>query len=344
MYRIIFAFIITGILSCKDQEKPVTTDSTGVDSTSGSAPFGSIQKLDDALTSIISDSAKVEIIADGFEWSEGPLWIEQHNMLLFSDVPKNTVYKWTESKGKEVYLQPSGYTHEPQRGGETGSNGLALKDGKLLLCQHGNRQVATMESPLDSPKAVFKAIAANYQGKKFNSPNDAAVRSNGDVFFTDPPYGLEKYINDPLKEIKFQGVYKASPDGKVTLLVDSLTRPNGIVFSPDEKRLIVANSGEPKKAWYYFEVGPGDKLINGRIFYDATNDPAQKGAPDGLKSDKNGNIFATGPGGVWIFNWDGKVLGKILIPESTSNVALSPDEKTLYITADMYVLRVKMRS
>ena len=171
---LLMAFTLPG---CKEEPKPGT---------------GEIEFIDDALTSLINKDAKVEIITEGFDWSEGPLWVEQHQMLLFSDVPKNIVYKWTEAKGKEIYLQPSGYTSEEQRGGEIGSNGLALSaEGKLLLCQHGDRRVAMMDAPLDAPKPNFIVMAADYQGKKFNSPNDCVARSNGDIFFTDPPYGLE---------------------------------------------------------------------------------------------------------------------------------------------------------
>jgi gluconolactonase len=200
-----------------------------------------------------------------------------------------------------------------------------------------------MDAPLDDPKAKFIPLAANYHGKKFNSPNDAVLRSNGDIFFTDPPYGLEKNMEDPSKEIPFQGVYKVTPGGQVTLLIDSITRPNGIALTRDELTLIVANSDGKKKAWYAYDFDERDSLVNGRIFYDATSDSSQKGAPDGLKIDRNGNVFATGPGGVWVFNSEGVALGRIKFPEHTSNVALSGDERTLFITADMYVLRVKMR-
>ena len=305
---------------------------------------GKIEVIDNELSSLINKDAKVEIIAEGFEWSEGPLWLEKQQMLIFSDVPKNTIYKWTEAKGKEVYLTPSGYTGEESRGGETGSNGLALStDGKLLLCQHGDRRIAMMDALLDAPKPNFVALADEYKGKKFNSPNDLAVKSDSSVYFTDPPYGLEKNMDDPKKEITFQGVYKVNRYGLVTLAIDSITRPNGIAFTPDEKTLIIANSDEKKKAWYAYDLGPKDSLVNGRLLLDVTQETEQ-GSPDGLKIDKQGNMFATGPGGIWIFNKKLKLIGKIKINGvPTSNVALTPDEKTLFITADMYVLRVKMR-
>ncbi len=305
---------------------------------------GEVEFIDDSLASLINKDAKVEIITEGFDWSEGPVWIEQQQMLLFSDVPKNIIYKWTEAKGKEIYLQPSGYTSNEERGGEIGSNGLTLSpEGKLLICQHGDRRIAMMDAPLDAPKPNFIVLASEYQGKKFNSPNDCVARSNGDIFFTDPPYGLEQNMSDPKKEIPFQGVYKVDPHGRVTLLVDSISRPNGIAFTPDGKTLVVASSDEVKKNWYAFDVGPNDSLMNGRVFYDASKAEGL-GLPDGLKIDKQGNIFATGPGGVWIFDRAGKLLGKIKVNGvPTSNCAFTPDEKTLFVTADNYVLRIKMR-
>ena len=329
MTRTLLIPIVCIFLSCSKQYKTI----------------GSIERLDPGLDSIISQNAKVEIIAEGFEWSEGPLWIEDKKMLLFSDIPVNTVYKWTKKKGKEIYLKPSGYTSSTPRGGEVGSNGLLLnKDGKLVLCQHGDRKIAMMMAGLDTPHASYKTIAAYYGDKKFNSPNDAVYRSNGDLFFTDPPYGLEKNMDDPLKELPFQGVYKVNTSGKVKLLTDLITRPNGIAFMPGEKTLIIANSDPEKPFWYAFDLDANDSLIKPRIFYDASvAAKSEKGSPDGMKIDKNGNVFAAGPGGVWIFTRDGKLLGKIKIPEATSNCALSATEKTLYITADMYVLRVKMR-
>ena len=323
------------LLSCQDQEKSKNR--------SANAPVAIIESLDESFHQIIHDTARVEIIAEGCEWSEGPLWLDSYGTLLFSDIPTNTIYKWSEQYGKQVYLKPSGYTGTAKRGGETGSNGLLLdSNDRLVLCQHGNRQLAIMDAPINDPKPNFKPLAANYQGKKFNSPNDAAMRTNGDIFFTDPPYGLEKNMEDPSKETPFQGVYKVTPSGQVTLLLDSITRPNGIAVTRDDLSLIVANSDEKKKIWYIYDFGPNDSLINPLVFYDATSDTA-KGSPDGLKIDRHGNVFATGPGGVWIFNREGLPLGRIKFPEFCSNVALSGDEKTLFITADMYVLRVKMR-
>jgi gluconolactonase len=308
--------------------------------------IGRVEKFDPALDAIVSPNAKAEIIAEGFDWSEGPLWIEKQKMLIFSDVPQNTIYKWTEAKGKEVYLSPSGYTDTAKRGGETGSNGLTLDNkGNLVLAQHGDRRIAGMDAPLDNPAAKFSTLAGSYKGKKFNSPNDVIVSSTGDMFLTDPPYGLEKNMRDPKKEIAFQGVYRISRSGEVTLITDTITRPNGIAFLPGERTLLVANSDGQKPNWYAFDIDENGKASNGRIFYSVrTEEKGLKGSPDGMKVDRNGNLFATGPGGIWIISKEGKLLGRIRIDDNpTSNCAFSADEKTLYITNDMYILRVQLR-
>jgi gluconolactonase len=312
----------------------------------GQAKKGYVEKLDPALDAIINTNAKVEIIADSLDWSEGPLWIEQQKMLLFSDVPQNIIYKWTEKKGRQIYLSPSGYTGKVPRGGEKGSNGLALsRDGQLIICQDGDRRVSVMNAPINKPSAVFRVLTGNYQGKKFNSPNDLVYNSNGDLFFTDPPYGLEKNMDDPLKELRFQGVYKIKKSGALVLLLDSITRPNGIAITPDQKSLIIANSDPEKPYWYAYDFGKGDALVHPRIFYDATAaSKKEAGMPDGLKIDSKGNVYATGPGGLWIFNSKGKLLGKIKFNGLVSNCSLTADEKTIYLTADDYVLRVKMRN
>lgn len=308
---------------------------------------GSIERLDPTMDEIISTGATVELLAEGYSWSEGPVWVESEKALLFSDVPKNTIYKWTEEKGAEVYLTPSGYTGtETSKSKEPGSNGLTMDAaGNLVLAQHGDRRIAKMNAPLSDPKPNFISVAEKFDGKRFNSPNDVVVRGNGDLFFTDPPYGLPEQEKDPSREISFQGVFKVSSTGNVTVMVDSLTRPNGLAFTPDGKTLIVANSDPGKARWYAFELNESDSIVNERIYFDAT--PAvqngEKGLPDGLKIDANGNVFATGPGGIWIFNASGKLIGKIRLPNATANCALADDDKTLYITSHMHLLRVKMR-
>ncbi len=278
--------------------------------------IGTIDRLDPALDAIISPDAKVEIIADGFDWTEGPLWLDDKKTLLFSDIPRNSVYKWTEEKGAELYLKPAGFTGDTTDSNEPGSNGLLLDDeGNLVLCQHGDRRIAMMLAPIDSPKAVYQSIVDKFEGKRLNSPNDA-VFNNDDLYITDPPYGLFKGVDNPTKEIPFQGVYRAAADGRLILLVDSITRPNGIAFSPDGSRLFIASSDPAKAVWYRYDVirdGAGNVgLAMGKIFYDATAlTSTEKGLPDGMKIDSNGTIFASGPGGVFIFNQEGKVLGKL---------------------------------
>ena len=333
MKYLIICFLLMASISCSKKEEHASADS-----------IGSIERIDPAFDAIVKADAQIEVLADGFQWSEGPLWIEDQKALLFSDVPTNIVYKWTEEKGKETYLTPSGRTGSLPYGDEPGSNGLILSnDGKLILCQHGDRRVAIMDAPLNAPEPKFTSLVDNYQGKKFNSPNDAVFNSKGDLFLTDPPYGLPKKAEDPTKELPFQGVYKFTHGG-LKIITDTITRPNGIDLFPDEKTLLVANSDPDKAKWYAFDLLENDSVANARIFYDASEiAKTEKGLPDGLKIDKQGNVFATGPGGVWVFNSDGKVLGKIKISELTSNCALSPDEKTLYVTADRYVLRIKLR-
>jgi gluconolactonase len=324
----LFFIVLLSLFSCKVADEAKT--------------IGSVERIDASLDNLIDPSATLEVLSEGYEWSEGPLWVDSEKMLLFSDVPMNTVYKWTEENGTEVYLRPSGYTGErSSNSAEEGSNGLALDGtGKLVLCQHGDRRLAVMDAPLNAPQATFSTLADQYNGKKFNSPNDVAIRRDGAYFFTDPPYGLPENVT---QEIPFQGVYKLS-DGTVTLLVDSLTRPNGLAFSPDEKTLVIANSDPAKAIWYAFDLTANDSLVNGRTFHNATAAAkTEPGLPDGLKIDQQGNIFATGPGGVWIFSKDGKLLGKIKVPVPTANCAFSADEKTLFLTADNYVLRLKMR-
>lgn len=305
---------------------------------------GSIERIDPLLDEVIDRNIKAAIIAEGFEWSEGPLWIKRYKMLLFSDVPTNTIYKWTEEKGKEVYLQPSGFTGSSSKSKEPGSNGLLLdQQGNLVLCQHGNRQMAVMASGLDKPEAHFLRLASHYNGKRFSSPNDAVYNRQGDLFFTDPPYGLPSQNDlDPEKEIPFNGVYNRKKNGIVSLLTDTITRPNGIAFLPGEKQLIIACSDPAKPNWYIYDVDNG-ALRNGRIFYTAKMQKGIKGLPDGLKVNSKGIVFATGPGGIWIFNSNALLLGKIRLDEAASNVALSDDEKTLFITNDMQVLRIQLK-
>ena len=312
---------------------------------SNSRNLGHIEKLDPALSSIIDDKAKIEIVAEGFDWCEGPLWLAQSKTLIFSDVPKNIIYSWSEEAGLKEYLTPSGYTGSVPRSGEKGSNGLALsRDNQLLICQHGDRRVVVMDASLTDPLPNYVTLADNFGGKKFNSPNDLAVRSNGDIYFTDPPFGLTNMNSDSTKEIPFNGIYRISK-GNVFLLIDTLTYPNGIAFMPNGNTFIVGNSDAEKPVWYAFDIDEKDSIVNARIFYDATKEfKDEGGGPDGLKIDKAGNVFATGPGGIWIFNRDGRVLGKIKLKGGVSNCALTEDEKTLFVTNGNKIIRVKLRN
>ena len=306
--------------------------------------IGTVEFVSNELSGLINKDATIDILAEGFQWSEGPVWLNKQEMLLFSDVPNNIIYKWTASGGKEIYLKNSGYTGSKARTGFMGSNGLSLGlDGTLLLCQHGDRRIARMDASVNSPKANFITIASEYSGKKINSPNDLIVTANGDIYFTDPSYGFEKGMSDPAKEIPYQGVYKVDKAGQVTLLVDSIEQPNGIAIFPNGKTLLIANSDEVKKRWYSYNMASNGTLTNAKVFYDVSNEKGL-GVCDGLKIDNNGNVFATGPGGIWIFTKNGKLIGKIkLNAVPASNCALTPDGKTIFITAANYLLRVKMR-
>lgn len=300
---------------------------------------------DPRLLEIIPNVIQVEIIGEGFGWTEGPLWLPTQNKLIFSDIPSNSIFGWTEKGGTKLYLKPAGYTETKKRGGETGSNGLLLSpEGELIICQHGDRRMAKMNAKLSNPKAEFETIAGNYKGKKLNSPNDAVFHKNGDLYFTDPPYGLEQNANDPAKELEFQGVYKLDKKGNVTLLTKELSRPNGIAFSPDFKKLYVANSDPEKAIWMVYEVDENGLLKNGKLFFDATGKTKTlKGLPDGMKVHRNGWIFATGPGGVLIFTPEGEHLGTIFPGEATANCAFNTDYSVLFMTADDYLLRVKLK-
>jgi gluconolactonase len=317
--------------------------------------FGSIEVLDPKLNALIAPGTPIEKLASGFDWSEGPVWIKpglapvstgplswrQGGYLLFSDVPSNTVYRWSEQDGVSIFLKPSGYTGSVPRAGEPGSNGLTVdSEGRLVLCEHGDRRVGRLEKD-----RRHLTVADRFMGKRFNSPNDLVFKSNGDLYFTDPPYGLEKNVDDPKKEITFQGVYRVKPNGEITLLTGEVTRPNGLAFSPDEKTLYVACSDPKLAVWMAYEVKPDGTIANGRVFFDATPtvSPANKGLPDGMKVDAQGNLWATGPGGVLIFSPEGKHLGTIHTGEATANCAWGEDGSTIYITADMFLCRVRTK-
>lgn len=255
-------------------------------------------------------------------------------------IPPNTIHKWKEGEGlKRDFIKPAGYTGTKERGGEPGSKGLALdSEGRLTLCEHGDRRVTRIEK--DGKKTV---LADKYMGKRFNSPNDLHYHSSGDLYFTDPPYGLEKNWDDPARELDFCGVYRLKKDGTVELLTKEMTRPNGVRFSPDEKTLYVANSDPKLAIWKSFPVKSDGTLGEGKVFFDATKWVGKKpGLPDGLKVDQAGNVFATGPGGVLVFAPDATHLGTLNTTVPTANCAFGNDGTTLYITANHTLCRIKL--
>jgi gluconolactonase len=302
---------------------------------------GKIIKYDNALDKLIAPNAKIEVLASGYIWSEGPVWVKDGGYLLFSDVPANTIYKWKEKEGISVFLKPSGYTGAGTYSNEPGSNGLTINQkGELIACEHGDRRVSAM--PLSG--GGKRTLADNFQGKRFNSPNDVVQHSGGAYYFTDPPYGLPKQEKDPSREINEFGVYRIGTDGKVTQVASDLQRPNGLAFSPDEKILYVAQSDPNQAIIMAYPVQADGSLGKGKVFFDATSIAKEgklRGLPDGLRVDKQGNIFSTGPGGVMVISAEGKLLGIINTGEATANCTWGDDGSTLYITADMYLCRIK---
>lgn len=303
--------------------------------------MGTVERVDPRIDKLIPPEARIEKLTDAVaDWAEGPVWIPSGGYLLFSDIPKNLIWKWQEGKPLETYLKPSGYSGASKFGGrEPGSNGLALDaQGRLLLCQHGDRCVARQEKD-----GTIKILADKFEGKRFNSPNDLCVKSNGDIYFTDPPYGLPKQTSDPAKELDYQGVFRLKPNGEVTLLTKELSRPNGIALSPDEKTLYVANSDMQRAIWMAYPVKDDGTLGTGKVFFDSTPwaKAGKKGAPDGMKVDRTGNVFATAPGGVAVFSPDGRHLGTIATGEPTANCGWGDDGSVLYMTANKVLCRIK---
>lgn len=329
--------------------KAGTEEELGASPTPASPPtypaIGEIERLDPALDALIAPLAGIEVLAEGFDWAEGPVWVPEGRYLLFSDVPMNRIYQWREGEGHRIWLEPSGYTGETLRGGEPGSNGLRLDhDGRLLLCQHGDRRVARLAAPLAAPQPRFTTLADRFQGRRFNSPNDLALHSDGSVYFTDPPYGLAAGPQDPSRELEYAGVFRVDPAGTVSLLTRELSRPNGIAFSPDETTLYVANSDPARAVWMAYDVLSDGSIARGRVFFDATAwVPDRPGLPDGLEVDRRGNLFATGPGGVLVFSPDGRHLGTIRTTRPTANCAFGDDDRTLFMTADDLLLRLRLR-
>ena len=304
-----------------------------------------IERLDPALDKLIAADATIEVLAGGYDWTEGPLWIKDGGYLLFSDIPPNQIHRWKEGEGARLYLTPSGIRH-----------GAARRRGRLERADPrspGPPAARTARRPPDrgNGRAAQQSAAEVRLARReawragFNSPNDLIVRSNGDIYFTDPAYGLEKQWEDPAREMNYAGVFRRAADGTVTLLTKEMTRPNGLAFSPDERRLYVAQSDSAAAIWRVFDVTKDGNLENSRVLFDATAlGKTRSGSPDGLKIDASGNLFATGPGGVLILTPEGKHLGTIMTGQATSNCAFGDDGRTLYMTADDYLMRVKLRT
>ncbi len=311
---------------------------------------GSIVRLDPAFDSILPRSAAIEKLASGFDFTEGPMYMRE-GYLLFSDIPRNTIYKWQADGTVSEFRKSSGYSgKDAPKGALIGSNGLTVDNkGRLTICQHGNRRVVRIEA--DDAVTV---LADKFDGKRLNSPNDLVYKSDGALYFTDPPYGLAKEDDDPAKELKFNGVYRLQ-NGKLQLLTKELSRPNGIAFSPDEKYLYISNSDAKHKVWMRYDVAPDGAMKNGKVFLDVTAQ-TEAGLPDGMKVDTKGNLYCSGPGGIWVISPEAKHLGTIKPPEIPANLhwgknASTPDQAAmgsaeyataLYITARTGIYRIPM--
>lgn len=310
--------------------------------------IGKIEIYDAAALQSIDSNATIEIIAQGYTWSEGPVWVPAQQMLLFSDVIENKIYQWKEGDTAKLYLTPSGYTGSVKRiGGEDGSNGLTLdKNGNLLLCQSGNRQVVKLNADLNSPQPAFTVLASGYNGKKFNSPNDLVTDSHNNIYFTDPVYGLPQRDNDSTRELNFEGIYRITADGKLSLLIDSIKKPNGIALSNDEKTLYVASSDDEHPGWYAYDLDENGNIKNGRILLAATEMKAKatvKQGADGFKIDKNGNIFSSGPDGINIISPEGKLIALVKVfNRPVSNCVFNETKDVLFVTADDVVMKIKL--
>jgi gluconolactonase len=296
----------------------------------------SIVRLDPGLDALLPRDARVEKLAGGFSFIEGPIWRPQ-GVLWFSDVIGNVTREWSPDGKVRELLRPGGYdgNHLPA-GGFVGPNGATASTGNtVVMCQHGNRRIVRIDNNLK-----VTTVVDNFEGKKFNSPNDVVYKSDGGMYFTDPPYGLPKFDDDPTKELPYNGVFRLK-DGKLTLLVDDMTRPNGLAFSPDEKVMYIANSDENNRIWRRYDVAADGTLKNGSVFADVSSSP-DEGLPDGMKIDSRGNVWATGPGGIWIFTAAGKHLGTIKPPEQPANIAWGDaDWQSLYITACTSLYRIR---
>lgn len=307
------------------------------------ATLGKIEHLDARFDQFVSDETKIEVLAKGFTWSEGPVWVDDASggHLLFSDIPRNTIFKWSQSEGIETFMNPSGYTGVGYYGLEPGSNGLALDPkGRLTLCEHGDRRVSVL-----TPNGGKRTLVDHYQGKRLNSPNDLVFDRKGNLFFTDPPYGLPNREKDSRRELDFCGVYRLDPTGELTLLSTQLDRPNGIGFSPDQSTLYVAQSDPSNPIWMAFPVRPDSTISKGTVLFEASDFMREyPGLPDGLAVHSSGVIFGSGPGGIYVITPDGELIGRIITGGRTSNCTFGPGEQHLYITADSNLCRVTLEN
>jgi len=304
---------------------------------------GKLVALDDAFFDYVDKNAEIEVLAEGFIWSEGPVWVKDGGFLLFSDAPQNTIFKWKEGEGITEFLKPSGYTGILPYGREPGSNGLIINnDGELVACEHGDRRISRM--PLSNGGKL--TLADTWQGKRFHSPNDIVQASSGTYYFTDPPYGLPEGENSASREIDAFGVYKIATDGKVDMVIDNLTRPNGVALSPDEKTLYVNQSDSNAPYIKAYNIKQDGSLDEGQIFFDASAliKAGLIGSLDGIAVAKDGTIFSTGPSGVLVITSEGKLLGRIETGQRTANCAWGDDGSVLYMTAHNFLMRIQTKT
>ncbi|HEX8527408.1 SMP-30/gluconolactonase/LRE family protein [Allosphingosinicella sp.] len=303
--------------------------------------IGTIHRESHEIDALIAPDARIERLAEGFVWSEGPVWIpEDGGYLLLSDVPANRIYRWSEADGLSVFLEPSGHPGPDTAGfREPGSNGLIRgPEGTILMADHGNRAIARLD--LGTRRKTF--LATRYEDRRFNSPNDLVRASDGSIYFTDPPYGLEGLDESPLKELPFNGIYRLAPGGAVSLLHSGMSFPNGILLSPDERTLYVANSDPGRAVVIAFTLDDG-RIAGQRVLADMTPmaGPAMPGLPDGMAIDRAGNLFATGPGGIHVLGPDGRRLGLISTGTAIANCAFGEDGRTLFIASKHILARMK---
>jgi gluconolactonase len=297
-----------------------------------------VQRIDPALDSIVPPGLSIEKLAGGFIFTEGPVWVPE-GYLLFSDPNANTIYRWTADGQVSVFRTKSGYSGlDVGEYGQPGSNGITLDpEGRVTINEHGNRRVVRLEK-----NGVVTVLADLYQGKRLNSPNDLVYRKDGTLFFTDPPFGLPKAFDDTRKELSFSGVYSLK-DGRLSLAASDLTGPNGLAFSPDERYLYVTNWDPKKKVVMRYRANADGTLTNGEVFFDMTDAPGED-ALDGIKVDVRGNLYVSGPGGLWILSPEGRHLGTVIAPEHPHNLAWGDaDGRTLYLTAQTGLYRVRFK-